>query len=161
MIILLMGVAGSGKTTIGQKLAATLGWSFFDADDFHPPENIARMSAGLPLDDSHRAPWLTAIHAKMLACLKHSENAVFTCSALREKYRATLLAGPVDARLVYLKGSRELLHERLSARTGHFMAPNMLESQLDTLEEPTDALTVSIAGSPSKIVAEIQRSLGL
>jgi len=161
MVIVLMGVAGSGKTTIGEKLAAALGWSFRDADDFHPPANVAKMSAGTPLTDADRAPWLAAIRAHIDACLARGEGSVVTCSALKERYRAVLLADPARVKLVFLTGSPALLAERIGGRKGHFMKPEMLRSQLDALETPRDALTVDITPPPDAIVAHIRHALSL
>lgn len=161
MVILVMGVAGSGKTTVGQALARELGWSFADADDFHPPANIAKMSAGHPLDDADRAPWLAAIRAYIDSCLAGGRAAVVTCSALKERYRQVLIGDPQQVRLVYLSGSREVLLSRLSQRTGHFMGPGLLDSQLATLEPPRDALTVDVTPPPDQIVAEIRSRLGV
>ena len=129
MVILIMGVAGSGKTTIGRALAASLGWSFRDADDFHPAANVAKMSAGQPLTDADRAPWLAAIRAHLDDKLARGENAVVTCSALRESYRAQLLADPARVKLVHLTGDPALLAARIADRTDHFMKPQMLASQ--------------------------------
>lgn len=159
MVVVLMGVAGSGKTTIGRQLAAELGWHFADADEFHPPANVAKMSAGIPLDDADRAPWLAAIRLYIDARLDRGENAVVTCSALKEKHRAILLGGAPDVKLVYLRGSRELLWSRISGRTGHFMKPAMLDSQLAALEEPGNALVVDIAPSPQEIIAGIRAAI--
>ncbi|HTJ79993.1 MAG TPA: gluconokinase, GntK/IdnK-type [Rariglobus sp.] len=159
-IFLLMGVSGSGKTTIGTLLSQTLGWRFTDADDFHPPANIAKMSAGIPLTDEDRAPWLAALKAHIDARLSAGENTVVACSALKKAYRNTLMADPGQVKLIYLRGSRELLHQRLLRRTGHFMKPAMLDSQIDALEVPFSALTVDIAQSPAEIVAFIQRTYG-
>jgi gluconokinase len=159
MVVLLMGVAGSGKTTIGRGLAAELGWRFADADDFHPPANVAKMSAGIPLDDTDRVPWLAAIRLYIDARLAAGENAVVTCSALKEKHRAVLLTGTTGVKLVYLRGTRELLWSRISGRSGHFMKPAMLDSQLAALEEPTNALTIDIAQSPAQIIAAIRAGI--
>ncbi len=161
MVIVLMGVAGSGKTTVGQALAVALGWSFRDADEFHPAANVAKMSAGHPLTDADRAPWLAAIRAYIDACLARNDNAVVTCSALKEAYRAQLVADPARVKLVHLTGSPELLARRIAGRTDHFMKPGMLASQLAALEPPRDVLNVDIAGSPASIVAEIRRALSL
>ena len=161
MVILIMGGAGSGKTTIGRALAASLGWSFRDADDFHPAANVAKMSAGQPLTDADRAPWLAAIRAHLDDKLARGENAVVTCSALRESYRAQLLADPARVKLVHLTGDPALLAARIADRTDHFMKPQMLASQLAALEPPRDALAVDIAPPPEKIVAEIRRALSL
>lgn len=159
-VVLLMGVSGSGKTTIGEKLAAELGWSFRDADDFHPPANVGKMSAGLPLDDSDRAPWLAAIRAHIESTLARGENGVVTCSALKEAYRAAAISNPQRVQLVHLAGDFNLILERMQQRE-HFMKPGMLESQFATLEPPKDALTVNIEKSPAEIVAEIRRKLAL
>jgi gluconokinase len=160
-LVVLMGVAGSGKTTVGQALAHELGWSFADADDFHPPANVAKMSAGIPLDDTDRAPWLAAIRNHLQRARRRDESAIVTCSALRERYRHALLDGVSGVTLVHLKGSPELLRARLVARTGHFMKPGMLDSQLATLEEPADAFVCDVAGEPPALVARIRRHLGL
>lgn len=159
MVVLLMGVAGSGKTTIGRQLAAELGWKFADADEFHPPANVAKMSAGIPLDDTDRAPWLAAIRLYMDTRLERNENAVVTCSALKEKHRAVLLRDAPDVKLVYLRGTRDVLWSRISGRQGHFMKPAMLDSQLATLEEPVRAIVIDIAQSPEQIVAGIRSAL--
>lgn len=156
-----MGVAGSGKTAIGRQLATALGWEFRDADEFHPPANIAKMSAGQPLDDRDRAPWLAAIRAHIDQKLARGENAVVTCSALKETYRRALVADPARVKLVHLAGDAALLNARLSQRSGHFMKPAMLESQLAALEPPKDALAVDIAQSPDAIVAQIRRAYSL
>jgi gluconokinase len=161
MVILLMGVAGSGKTTVGRALAATLGWSFRDADEFHPPANIAKMSAGQLLTDADRAPWLAAIRAHIDACLARGKSAVVTCSALKEKYRTILIADPARVKLVHLAGDPKLIAKRIASRRDHFMKPEMLASQLDTLEPPREALTVDIAGAPGDIVAQVRRAFSL
>jgi gluconokinase len=160
-VILLMGVAGSGKTTIGVELSAQLGWSFRDADDFHPRENVAKMSAGIPLTDEDRAPWLAAIRAHIVATLGRGESGIVTCSALKEKYRAAAIPERSAVKLVHLAGDFRLILERMQARTDHFMKPQMLESQFATLEPPTDALTIDIAKPPAEIVAEIRQKLKL
>jgi len=163
LIVLVMGVAGSGKTTVGHALATELGWEFRDADEFHPPANVKKMSAGIPLTDEDREPWLETIRATMDEMLRRDESGVITCSALKQRYRDKLLGGAHAAgkKLVYLRGSRELLWKRISSREHHFMKPEMLDSQLAALEEPVDALTTDIAPAPSQIVAEIQKGLGL
>ena len=160
-IVLLMGVAGSGKTTVGQELARTLGWSFADADSFHSPANVAKMSAGEPLTDADRAPWLAAIRAHIDAKLARGESAVVTCSALKSAYRHGLLAGNNRIHLVYLQGTREQLWTRISARPNHFMKPAMLDSQLAALEEPAEALTLNITPPPAELISRIRTELQL
>jgi carbohydrate kinase, thermoresistant glucokinase family len=161
MILLVMGVAGSGKTTVGQLLARQLHWSFADADDFHPPANIAKMSAGQPLTDADRTPWLAALRAHIESCLAKNENAVLACSALKESYRHTLVVDPARVRIVYLHGSRELLLSRISGRQGHYMKPAMLDSQLATLEPPADALSLDVTPTPEVLVEKIRTTLNL
>jgi gluconokinase len=161
MVILIMGVAGSGKTTVGRALATALGWEFRDADEFHPAANVAKMSAGHPLTDADRAPWLAAIRAYIDAQLAREENAVVTCSALKEAYRARLVADPARVKLVHLTGDPALLAQRIAGRTDHFMKPEMLASQLAALEPPRDALVIDIARSPATIVGQICRAFSL
>ena len=150
--IIVMGVAGCGKTTVGKALAEHLGWDFYDADNFHPPENIAKMANGIPLDDLDRAPWLASLHDLISSCLKRSQPGVLACSALRERYRRQLLEGNEDVQLVYLKGSYDLIWSRMEKRTDHYMKPQMLQSQFDALEEPTNALIVDISMSIDDLV---------
>jgi gluconokinase len=156
-----MGVAGSGKTTIGQQLARALGWSFRDADEFHPPANVAKMSAGIALNDRDREPWLAAIRAYIDDRLARGENAVVTCSALKERYRSTLDADATRVKFVHLAGDFDLIMGRLRDREGHFMRPELLRSQFETLEPPRGVLTVDVAKTPDAIVAEIRRALSL
>lgn len=160
LVVLLMGVSGSGKTTVGLKLAAELGWSFRDADDFHPPANVAKMSAGTPLNDLDRAPWLAAIRAHIDTALARGESAVVTCSALKEAYRHAAIPDPQRVRLVHLSGNFDLILDRMGRRQ-HFMKPEMLQSQFATLEPPAHAFTVDIAKSPEQIVTEIRHHLGV
>jgi len=157
MIVILMGVTGAGKTTVGRLLAGSLGAEFLDADDFHPPANVAKMRAGTPLDDADRAPWLARLNALLRS--RAQTDVVLACSALKARYRATLTEGLEAVRLVHLSGSRELLRERLLARRGHYMNPALLDSQLATLEPPAGALVVDIAAPPEAIVRALQRSL--
>lgn len=152
---LIMGVSGCGKTSVGQALAARLGWDFFDADDFHPPENVARMAAGIPLTDTDRAPWLAALHERLGSTLEAGRRPVLACSALKERYRRQLLAGNHGIRLVYLKGSFSLIRERLAGRVGHYMNPALLQSQFDDLEEPQEALVVDAALPLDQIVEQV------
>lgn len=161
MILLLMGVAGSGKTTIGLQLASSLGWSFRDADDFHPAANVAKMSAGLPLTDADRAPWLAAIRTHMEACLARGENTVVTCSALKERYRTQLVTDPARVKLVFLNGDFDLILDRLNQRKDHFMKPEMLRSQFEALEAPQDALRLDVAETPDALVGKIRQAFTL
>jgi len=159
MIAIVMGVSGSGKTTIGRPLAERLGWAYLDADEFHPPANIAKMRAGQPLDDADRAGWLKAMAERLAACAAGGQSAVLGCSALKRAYRDQLRAAGGDVRFVYLRGSYELIAERLARRTDHFMPPGLLTSQFAALEEPDETLTVDIARSPEEIIDEIFAAL--
>jgi gluconokinase len=154
VIIVVMGVAGSGKTTIGELLAARLQSTFVDGDTFHPPANVEKMSHGIPLTDADREPWLAAIHSRIVDALAHCERLVIACSALKQKYRDTLECG-VELTWVYLKGSEELIFARLKARSHHFMKAGMLASQFADLEEPSDAIVVDISSPPDSIVQQI------
>lgn len=159
--VLLMGVAGSGKTTVGQLLARQLGWEFRDADQFHPAANIAKMTAGVPLTDADREPWLAAIRSYLESSLAAGRSTVVTCSALRQRYRDALLTDPQRIHLVHLAGSFDLILGRMERRTDHFMKPGMLRSQFEALEPPADALVVDIAHTPADLVAEIRQRLHL
>ena len=153
--LIVMGVAGCGKTTIGKALAARLGWDFFDADGFHPPANVAKMAAGIPLDDEDRAPWLAALHGLLAKTLQAGRHPVLACSALKQHYRETLLAGNDGVRVVYLRGNYEVILARMNDRTDHYMKPGMLRSQFDALEEPRDALIVDITPTAEEIIENI------
>ena len=157
MIVVLMGVTGSGKSTIGTLLAERTGAVFADADDYHPLANKEKMAAGHALNDEDRKPWLETLNRLMRGWNEAGKNGVLACSALKEKYRATLAAGmPKDAvKFVWLDGPRELLAERLSERHHEFMNPELLESQIQTLEPPTDALRIVNDRSPEEIVSQI------
>ncbi len=156
----MMGVTGAGKTTIGRLLAERLGWEFADADDFHSPENITKMSQGLPLEDADRLPWLRSLRTAMDRWTAEKRNVVLACSALKKSYRELLAAGP-QVRFIYLKGSYGLIWERLRHRHGHFANEQLLASQFSSLEEPDDALVVNIDGSAEQVAAEIDRRLRL
>jgi len=159
---IVVGVSGSGKSTVGQALAERLGWDFFDADDFHPPENIAKMAAGIPLNDSDRTPWLAALSDRLFSTLKAGRHPVLACSALKETYRAQLLEGKDGVEVIYLKGSYELLWARMSMRQGHYMKPEMLKSQFDTLEEPNNALILDVSMPLDEMLALIlEKKFGL
>jgi len=160
MIVLVMGTTGSGKTTIGTLLANKLGWTFLDADDFHPAANIAKMKQGIPLDDADRVPWLAAIHAELKRQSAAGKNCVFGCSALKQSYRDTIGAG-LDMRIVYLKGTYEEMRAHILARHGHFAGEGILAGQFRDLEEPKDAIVISVAQTPDQIVQAILRELTL
>jgi len=163
-IIVLMGPAGAGKTTIGIALAKSLGWHFLDADDFHSPENVEKMRQGQALSDTERVPWLTAIRAALAEAVANGYRVVLACSALKEQYRQALIPeGPPKGtvRFVYLRAPPKVLRERLAHRTGHYAGPELLASQLETLEEPRDALWVDASRDPEQIVAQIRRDLAL
>jgi gluconokinase len=159
MIILVMGVSGSGKTTIGQLLAESLQWEFRDADSFHSPENIENMRHGIPLNDLDRMPWLLAMQQATQHWLQENKNVVLACSALKASYRHYLLIGDERVKLVYLKGSFELIQKRLQERHNHFMNEKLLQSQFNTLEEPDDAISVDVSQSPEEIVENIRTIL--
>ena len=161
-LLIVMGVSGSGKTTIATRLASRLGYRFAEGDDFHPRANVEKMSRDEPLTDEDRAPWLAAIHAFAVERLAAGERLVITCSALRRRYRDTLLSGIADGRMVYLHGTREVIAARLAARKGHFFPADLLASQFSTLEEPAteeNALVVDIGPPPDAIVEEIIHDL--
>jgi gluconokinase len=163
VIIILLGVSGSGKTTVGQALSALTGWTFLDADDYHPPANVEKMSGGEPLTDADRAPWLEILRTEIATRLKRGENAILACSALKKAYRQQLQVDPAQVRFVYLKVSPDLLQQRLEQRKDHFMKSSMLSSQLETLEEPdsTEALTVEVTDkhAPTEWARDIQAHL--
>lgn len=160
MIILVMGVAGAGKTTIGTLLADQLHWVFADADSYHSAENIKKMASGTPLTDVDRMPWLAALRKLIQSWIADDQQAILACSALKESYRQQLLVSP-EVRLVYLRGNASLIHDRMLHRAGHYMDPGLLESQFETLEEPTEAVIVDVNAQPAEIVAEIRRRLGV
>ena len=149
---IVMGVSGCGKSSVGEALAQALGWGFYDADDFHPPENVAKMADGIPLNDSDRAPWLAALHELISSSLKADRPGVLACSALKERYRQQLTGNDEAVQIVHLKGNYDLIWSRMETRTDHYMKPHMLKSQFETLEEPANAITVDVSLSVEEIV---------
>jgi gluconokinase len=160
MVVIVMGVVGAGKTTVGRLLAQQLHYEFADADDFHPQANIVKISQGIALSDDDRKPWLERLRARILAWEANNTNAVLACSALKRAYREELEVGP-DVHFVYLKGDADLIAQRLRARHGHFAGASILTSQIADLEEPEDAVTVDIDQTPKEIAAQIRQELGL
>jgi carbohydrate kinase (thermoresistant glucokinase family) len=161
VVVVLMGVSGAGKTAVGTRLAKALGGTFVEGDDFHPPANVAKMRSGVPLDDADRQPWLETLSREIGAWLEAGRTVVLACSALKQRYRDILKAGRPGVRFVHLKGDEDLIRQRLEHRRGHYMPASLLDSQLAALEEPADAITVSIDASPDAIVAEIQKALAV
>jgi gluconokinase len=157
-IVVVMGVAGSGKTTVGTMLADAMHCAFLEGDSLHSPANVEKMRHGVPLTDDDRAPWLAAIHARLLDSFTRGECLVVGCSALKHSYRA-LLADGIPITWIYLKGSAALIRSRLQHRSGHYMKADMLASQFEALEEPSDALIVDISHSPGAIVEQILAEL--
>ncbi|HZY89083.1 MAG TPA: gluconokinase [Gemmataceae bacterium] len=162
MIVVLMGVTGSGKTTVGRLLARELGWTFLDADDFHPASNIEKMRRGEPLTDADRRPWLEALRRRVDEACARGENVVLACSALKHAYQDYLQHDVVgQVHYVHLRGSEALIASRLAGRKGHFMSPALLHSQFETLEPPDDAVQIDVTPPPEVVAAEIRHRLGL
>ena len=162
MVVIIFGVSGAGKTTIGQLLTEELAWRFYEADDFHSQANIDKMHAGVPLTDEDRQPWLERLRGLIERCLAAKENAVLTCSALKKSYRSYLRVNK-EVEFVYLRGSYELVANQLRRRQGHFMTPELLRSQFATLEEPEAAegvIAIELGRSPRELVEEIKKKLG-
>lgn len=162
VVVVLMGVSGSGKSTIGERLAADLGCAFLEGDDFHPAANVAKMKKGIALTTADRRPWLSGIAAKIDELLLAKRSAVFSCSALQRGYRDIIIGNRRHVALVYLKGSYDLIMRRLEGRHGHFMPASLLKSQFDTLEEPAPdehPIVAEIALTPPEICAVIMRQL--
>ncbi len=157
--IILMGVSGSGKTSVGKGLSAALGWPFYDGDDYHPQVNIEKMARGIPLKDQDRQPWLEKLHRLIVEHLDANKSLILASSALKAKYRQTLGAERDDVVFVYLKGSFDLIYSRMQNRNQHYMRAEMLHSQFDALEEPQNALTISIEKPVEQIVKEIIKKL--
>ena len=163
MIVIIFGVSGAGKTTVGELLARELGWHFLEADDFHPEVNIEKMRSGHPLTDEDRAPWLERLRDQIKRSLTAGERTVLACSALKRKYRQRLRVDG-EVKLVFLRGSYALISEQLSHRRGHFFDPALLQSQFDDLEEPQpdeSALTIELGRTPHELVKEIKEELRL
>ncbi len=161
MVVVIFGVSGAGKTTIGELLAQELHWKFYDADDFHPQVNIDKMERGEPLTDEDRQPWLQSLREAITRSLAANENAVLACSALKRKYRE-LLRVNADVKFVFLYGSRARIDDQLKQRRGHFMNPALLDSQFADLEEPEsseDMLTIELRGEPDELVEQIRQKL--
>lgn len=161
MVVIVMGVSGTGKSTVGRALADRLEWTFVDADDLHSVENRRKMAAGTPLTDVDRQPWLEVLRARMEKALNAGENVVLAFSGLKRGYRARLSVDPERERWVYLHAPASLIRERLQKRLGHFMPAALLESQLGTLEEPDDAFTVEVTQPPDVLVQRIVDGLEL
>ncbi len=155
LVFIVMGVSGSGKTTVGQEMAQRLGWTFYDADNFHPKENVAKMSSGTPLTDKDREPWLEALNELISKNLEQKKSLVLACSALKEKYRQHLARGHEEqTKFVYLEGDFETIYSRMLSRQ-HFMKPAMLQSQFDTLEEPSNAIVVDVRQPEDEVIEDI------
>jgi gluconokinase len=162
MVLVLMGVSGTGKTTVGKVLATKLDWDFVEGDDYHPIANIEKMRAGIPLTDEDRRPWLRALRQRIEDACEQGKNIVLACSALKREYRQYLERHDLECvYYVFLHGPEELIRRRLAEREGHFMDPDLLQSQFDSLEVPEGALQVDITPDPEAIAAEIQRKLDL
>ena len=160
MIVIVMGVVGAGKTTVGRMLADQCGWEFADADDFHPASNVEKIRQGIALTDEDRKPWLERLRAAICHWIGEKRSCVLACSALKRSYRGELEIAP-EVRFVYLKGTADLIAARLHSRQGHFAGAQILASQFADLEEPEKAVTVEISSPPQQIVAEIREKLGL
>jgi gluconokinase len=162
MVIVLMGVTGCGKTTVGKMLAKELGWLFYDADDFHPEENVEKMKNGIPLNDEDRVPWLQTLANLIHSGYENQRNMILACSALKKRYRSVLHHDLHPVKFVYLKGEMDLIRERLEARKGHYMNPVLLKSQFDALEEPGSdepAVAVDISPAPLDILNAVKETL--
>jgi gluconokinase len=160
MVIVLMGVSGAGKTTVGRLLAQALGAEFAEGDAYHPPANVEKMRRSIPLEDADRWPWLQILAAQVGLWLAAGKTVVLACSALKQSYRDVLAQGRPGVRFVHLEGDKALIRRRLDARRGHYMPATLLDSQIAALEPPVDAITVDVAGTPEAIVADIVQHLG-
>lgn len=159
MIVVIMGVSGCGKTTVGSMLAQRLDWTYYEGDEFHSSGNIEKMSKGISLNDDDRLPWLAGIKKAIDKSVKSGSDAIIACSALRRKYRRALTVSVSDIRFVYLKGDPATIRQRIESRDHHYMKASMLESQFSSLEEPDDAIVIDIGDSPEAIVSYIEREL--
>jgi len=159
MILVVMGVSGVGKTTVGKILSQQTGWPFYDADDFHSPENVAKMRSGIALTDADRWPWLDRLNALLRDADQRGQSAVLACSALKQKYRDRLARELREIRWVHLEGSFELIKARLDARKGHYMTAQLLQSQFAALEPPINALRIEVTGDPATMARDILATL--
>src|SRR6266446_2556684 len=159
MILVLMGVSGSGKTTIGELVAKRLGWRFIEGDEYHPRENVAKMAAGIPLEDSDRWPWLEKINEELLKIQKQGKSAVVGCSALKQAYRERLARGLRNFEIVYLRGDFALVQSRIAARTHRFMPATLLQSQFDALEPPAHAIEIDVSAPIESSLSKIRKQL--
>ena len=161
MLIIITGVSGVGKTTIGKLLSENMDWTFYEGDDYHTNVNLAKMRNGTPLTDDDRWPWLDALRTKLSEIVLHEENAILSCSALKESYRTRLGSGLKDIVFVYLRGDYQLVRNRISERVGHFMSADLLASQYSDLEEPQNAIVVDAALKPMAIINYLKQALSL
>jgi gluconokinase len=159
MIVIIMGVTGVGKTTVGRLLAQRTGWPLYDADDYHSPANVEKMRAGVPLTDEDRWPWLDRLNALLCAAHAKGESAILACSALKQRYRERLQQGLQGVRWVHLKGDIELIRSRLQQRKGHYMNPALLQSQFDALESPRDAVIIDVGDEPVALAQRVLTAL--
>ena len=160
-VVILMGVSGCGKTSVGQGLSEALGWPFFDGDEFHPQGNIDKMALGIPLNDEDRRPWLDMLHNLIVEHISENRSLIVACSALKARYRQILKGDLSNVLFVHLKGSFDLIHGRMKARSGHYMQADMLRSQFTDLETPKNALSISVEKPVEQIVAEIRGNISL
>ena len=158
MVLIIMGVAGCGKTSVGKMLSERLGWKYYEGDEYHPKENVEKMSQGIPLNDEDRMPWLLKLRTIIEDSLKNGANIILSSSALKEAYRKILKVND-DVKFIYLKGSYELIESRMKLRKDHFMKPGMLKSQFDALEEPSDAIVIGIDQSLKEIRENILQKI--